>query len=137
MIIENYKICLQKYADFSGRASRSEFWSFALVNIIVLVLLILGTVVVVDSVLEENFIAGIGGFYILGMFLPSIAVGARRMHDIGRSGWLQFIYMVPLGPFVLIVFYSLPGEIQRNQYGRNPLNLEDDDEYDMLEHLIE
>lgn len=114
-----YKVALSKYAVFSGRSRRSEYWYFVLCNVIISFALSL-----VDGMLgfggEES--AGIfGGLYALAMIIPSIAVGVRRLHDIGKSGWWMFILLVPiLG--VLVLFFlmirdSQPGD---NQYGPNP-----------------
>jgi len=95
--------CLKKYATFEGRASRSEYWFFALFYIIVSLL--------------SGFIEGITGIMGLGylpflaLFIPSIAVGCRRMHDVGRSGWFQ---LVPIYNLILALTPSNPGT---NKYG--------------------
>lgn len=76
--------CLRKYVDFSGRANRSEFWFFVLfVSIIGFVLGVIGS----------NALAAIIN---LALLLPYFAVGARRLHDIGKSGWIQILPLVPL-----------------------------------------
>jgi uncharacterized membrane protein YhaH (DUF805 family) len=96
-------VCLKKYATFEGRASRSEYWFFALFYIIVSLL--------------SGFIEGITGIMGLGylpflvLFIPSIAVGCRRMHDVGRSGWFQ---LVPIYNLILALTPSNPGT---NKYG--------------------
>ena len=104
---EAIKACFRKYADFSGRASRPEFWWFVLFQ--VLVLLVAGML--------GKFIYAIA---VAGLFVPGIAVGARRLHDIGKSGWFQLLYLVPLvGIFLLIYWFVQPGEQGGNQHG-NP-----------------
>jgi uncharacterized membrane protein YhaH (DUF805 family) len=97
-------VVLQRYTQFVGRASRAEFWWFALASFIIsAVLSILGRATVVFSVL--------GFIYSLAVLVPSIAVGIRRLHDTGRSGWWILIGLVPLvGFIVLIVFWAGAGK---------------------------
>ena len=76
------KTCFNKYADFTGRATRSEFWWFFLFQVIVL--LIAGAV---SDILY--------GVVALGLLLPGLAVGARRLHDIGKTGWLLLLWIIP------------------------------------------
>ncbi len=90
------KVCFSKYVDFSGRASRPEFWWFAL-------FIFLGSIVLS---LVSNTLSGIFG---LATLLPSLAAGARRLHDIGRSGWWLLLSFIPvIGTIVLIVFFVQP-----------------------------
>jgi uncharacterized membrane protein YhaH (DUF805 family) len=90
---ESVRTCLSKYVDFNGVASRSEFWWFFLFQI--LVVLVLSFV--------SQLIADIAA---LALFLPSLAVAARRLHDTGRSGWWLLIGLIPvIGTIVLIVFW--------------------------------
>ena len=104
---------LKKYAEFSGRARRKEFWMFALFNIIIAV--VLG---IVDGFIGMPIL---GGLYSLAVLLPGIAVGARRLHDIGKSGWWLLIGFVPLiGFIVLIIFFVMDSNPGDNQYGPNP-----------------
>ena len=108
-----YLAVLKKYAVFSGRARRKEFWMFVLINFIVAVAL-----GVVDMMLGTVFL---GFIYALATIIPSLAVGARRLHDIGRTGWWQLIGLVPLiGLIVLIVFFVTDSNPGDNQYGPNP-----------------
>ena len=111
---------LKKYTEFSGRSRRKEYWYFTLFNIIVTIIM-----TTIDSALGTlNELTGYGVFnsaYSLAVLLPTIGVGIRRLHDIGKSGWWLLIGLIPLiGAIVLIVFFvkdSQPGE---NQYGPNP-----------------
>jgi uncharacterized membrane protein YhaH (DUF805 family) len=107
-------VLTKKYADFSGRARRSEYWWFYLAEIIVLVVLsVLGRAI--DPLIFLYYLA------ILALIVPGLAVGVRRLHDTGRSGWWILIGLIPLvGAIVLLVFLvqdSNPGD---NQYGPNP-----------------
>jgi uncharacterized membrane protein YhaH (DUF805 family) len=104
---------LKKYADFSGRARRKEFWMFALINFVVMVVLSF-----VDGMIGMPVL---GLIYALGVLLPSLAVGARRLHDIGKSGWWQLVGLVPfIGILVLIIFFVLDSNPGDNKYGPNP-----------------
>ena len=112
-----YLKCVSQYADFSGRARRTEYWMFVLFNAIFAVLAAL-----LDVFLETNGI--IYGLYILAMLLPGLAVLVRRLHDVGKSGWMIFITLIPLiggiWLIVLLVTDSNPGD---NEYGPNPKNV--------------
>ena len=113
-----YSICLSKFADFSGRARRREYWTFALVNcLIALLLLILGLAFGEDSP-ASNILVTI--FYLI-MLIPNLSVSVRRLHDIGKSGWWLFIGLVPLvGSLLLLVWSFMDSEEGENQYGENP-----------------
>jgi uncharacterized membrane protein YhaH (DUF805 family) len=111
---------LQNYATFSGRARRKEYWYFALGNVLAIVLL-----TVVDLSLgtynEELEIGAFSGLYLLAVLIPSIAVGVRRLHDTGRSGWWLLLSAVPLvGALVILYFTVLDSEPGANEYGPNP-----------------
>ncbi len=108
------KVVRDNYANFSGRARRAEFWYFALFNFLISIGL-----TILDGVLGTNGV--IGGIYSLAVLIPSIAVGARRLHDTGRSGWWQLIAFVPIiGVIVLLVFLVQAGSFDRNEYGPSP-----------------
>lgn len=123
-----YLRVLKKYADFSGRARRKEYWMFFLFNTIFVFIagILDGTIaVILDATLGTNMIEiGYGLFYVLyvlAIFVPALAVLVRRLHDIGKSGWWFFIFFIPIiGGFwllFLLITDSQPGE---NQYGVNP-----------------
>jgi len=115
-----YLTVLKKYAVFSGRARRKEYWMFALFNFIFSIL-----AVVIDSVLgtasEEMGYGIFYALYTLVVLLPSLAVLVRRLHDVGKSGWWFFISLIPfiggIWLLVLLISDSQPGE---NQHGLNP-----------------
>ncbi|MFC8174337.1 DUF805 domain-containing protein [Streptomyces sp. NPDC057242] len=108
-----YLDVLKKYAVFSGRARRKEFWMFTLFNFIAAVILS-----ILDNVLGIQILSLI---YTLAVFLPALGVSVRRLHDTGRSGWWILIALVPfVGFIVLLVFNCLEGEQQQNAYGPNP-----------------
>jgi len=117
------KTVLSKYATFSGRATRSEFWWWVLCAFIILSL-----TQVIDGALiapmlgfeafEENAGQPLSFLFALGLIFPNIAVGARRLHDIGKSGWWLLIGLIPvLGTLVLIYFYVQPSAPETNEFG--------------------
>lgn len=117
-MIEAVKAVFSKYATFEGRARRSEYWWFVLFNLIVSIIL---------TILAPGHGGGMGGgllsmVWSLATLLPSLAVGARRLHDIDRSGWWLLIGFIPLiGLIVLIVFFAKSGTPGPNRFGANPL----------------
>lgn len=115
-----FLIAIKKYATFSGRAQRAEYWYFILFYILILFALSFVDGIT-GSFSSTDGIGLLGGLFTLALFVPSIAVGVRRLHDTGRTGWWLLIALVPLvGAIVLLVFTvqdSQPGE---NIYGPNP-----------------
>lgn len=123
-MIENFKQCfIYKYADFEGRASRSEYWNFFLVYQLLFVA-ILFTCAFLSYISPLSSAVGVGvGLVILVlisvvMVIPSVAVAVRRLHDQGRSGGIVFIGLVPvIGTIVLLALMALPGENHTNRFG--------------------
>ena len=112
--MNEYLSVLKKYADFEGRARRREYWMFVLFNIIFAV-----AAGVVDSLLGLGFV--VYGAYALATLVPSIAVCARRLHDIGKSGWMMLVALIPLiGSIWLIVLLVTDSQPGSNEYGANP-----------------
>ncbi len=104
------KTCFNKYATFSGRATRSEYWWFFLFYIIAYIALIALTVV-------SESLALLALVFSLGMLIPSIAVGARRLHDTDKSAWWLLLGIVPLIGLLLIYFLAIPGTQGDNRFG--------------------
>jgi uncharacterized membrane protein YhaH (DUF805 family) len=114
------KTCFSKYATFSGRASRSEYWFFYLFTIIAsIVTWVIDTMLLGYSAEDTGAISLI--FQII-IILPSIAVGARRLHDIGKSGWWQLLILTLIGIILLIVWFATIGSSKKNKFG-NPIKL--------------
>ena len=95
--------CLSKYATFSGRASRPEFWWFFLFQILV-------------SIAASMLGDVVGGLVSLALLLPALAVGTRRLHDIGKSGWWQLIALTGIGLLVLIYWWVQPADEGGNTF---------------------
>ena len=114
-----YLEVLKKYAVFGGRARRKEYWMFALINGIIAFALGLIEGLASDKSSTDPGVLGI--IYGLAVFIPSIAVAVRRLHDTDRSGWWLLIALIPLiGAIVLIVFLVFDSQPGDNQYGPNP-----------------
>ena len=121
----NYFIdCLtKKYACFSGRARRQEYWLFVLFNAIAgIIINVIGGVLAGATGVDA--FAFLGAIYNLAVLIPSFAVFCRRMHDTGRSGWWWLIGLIPfVGIIVLLVFCCLDSQPGENKYGPNPKGL--------------
>ncbi|NUK01020.1 DUF805 domain-containing protein [Streptomyces lunaelactis] len=108
-----YVDVLKKYAVFSGRARRQEYWMFFLFNVGISIVL-----AILDAVLGTSILQLI---YAVAVFLPSLGVAVRRLHDTDRSGWWLLIGLVPLvGFIILIVFLASEGKAHENAHGPNP-----------------
>ena len=115
-----YLKVLKQYADFSGRARRKEYWMFVLFNMIFAIV-----AMILDNVLGIAM-EGIGygplyGLYARAMLIPGLAVAVRRLHDVGKSGWMILIALIPLiGSIWLLVLMVTDSNAGENQYGQNP-----------------
>ena len=113
-------VVLKKYMVFSGRAHRREFWFFALVCSVV-ALALFAIDVATDTYDREAGLGLLTGIFLLATLLPSIAVGVRRLHDTGKSGWWWLISLIPfVGSIILLIMCAQPGEAGSNQYGPDP-----------------
>lgn len=113
-----YLHVLQNYVNFSGRAHRTEFWMFVLINLVVSLVLSM-----IDFALGwvGPFGGALGSLYSLGVLLPTIGVSVRRLQDTGRTGlWYLLIFVPFIGALVLIFFFVQPSQPGTNQYGPNP-----------------
>ena len=120
---ESIKTVFGKYATFSGRASRSEFWWFYLLNVIISAV---GYTCLLLGMAADNTaltaIGGLWGVYCLAVIIPGIAVSVRRIHDSNHSGWNFLWTFLPfLGGLIMLYFYIIAGTNGENKYGPDPL----------------
>lgn len=100
------------YFDFSGRAGRSEYWMFFLVYLLVAVV-----ISIIEVAIGVPYLLLV---YTLALLLPYFGLGARRLHDVGLSGWWQLLNVIPIiGTLILIVLFARPGQAAANQHGTN------------------
>ena len=119
-----YLSVLKNYARFGGRARRKEYWMFTLFNFIFLII-----AMIIDNVVNTT----VGklpyglfySLYAIAVLIPGLAVAVRRLHDVGKSGWMILIALIPIigaiWLLVLMVTDSDPGE---NEYGANPKDIQ-------------
>ncbi|HKO20870.1 MAG TPA: DUF805 domain-containing protein [Acidobacteriaceae bacterium] len=113
--MDAYMAVLQKFADFGGRSSRREYWMFVLVNFLIsLAIAIAAKVVGIFAILRL--------LYSLAVLIPGIAVGVRRMHDTGKSGWLLLVSFTIIGIPLVIWWLATAGDPGDNQYGPAPVD---------------
>jgi len=117
-------VVTKKYADFSGRAGRREYWMYALFYAIVAIAVYVVFGIVGAAAARDGSGFALGGLGVtllsLALILPSLAVTVRRLHDIGRSGWWWLIGFIPFGSLVLFIFTVLDSQPGDNPYGPNP-----------------
>lgn len=107
-------VVVDNYANFSGRARRSEYWFFVLANFL------LGIITTILSDVVPRFMLIV---YIVGLplIIPSLAVCVRRLHDIGKSGWFYLLSFIPLiGPILMIIWFCQDSQPGENKWGANP-----------------
>jgi uncharacterized membrane protein YhaH (DUF805 family) len=111
---------VKKYAVFTGRARRKEYWFYVLFYLIFA--LIIGIVDAMIFGVDPGLSTGpLGTIYVLALLIPSLAVGVRRLHDTSRSGWWMLLLLLPvIGPIILLVFFVLDSTPGTNAYGPNP-----------------
>lgn len=109
-----YKSVLKKYAVFDGRAQRAEYWYFVLFNVIIAIALWIISSVVGD---KRDIL---GNLYCLAVFIPGLAVAVRRLHDVGKSGWMVLINLIPIVGFIwFLVLLTKDSNVGDNKYGPN------------------
>src|SRR5262245_16947529 len=115
-----FLMALRKYAVFSGRSRRKEYWMFILFTVVVMI----GLAIIDILVGTWNDAAGVGvlsGLFYLAILAPYFAVTARRLQDTGRSGWLQLLFLIPiLGLILWLIWLAKNGDYGENKYGPDP-----------------
>lgn len=113
------KVVFEKYAKFSGRASRREYWWFTLFNIIICCITIFLDIKIQNNL--DNYTFYLTAIYFILILTPMLALQIRRLHDIGCSGWCQLIMFIPyVGGLILLVMHCLPSQLGETRYGTPP-----------------
>jgi uncharacterized membrane protein YhaH (DUF805 family) len=140
-MIEWYKkVVFENYANFNGRARRSEYWYFLLTNFIILMGIVAVGFLIFSFSEDKDFAVGIGSIlyllYSVAVIIPSLAVAVRRLHDVGKSGWFYFICLIPaIGGLWLLILFFTDSQNGVNEYGANPKNeLEEINEIGILQN---
>ena len=120
----NYFIkCFRDYAVFDGRSTRSEYWSFSLIGFMIQILI---NQYDIQSNLwnDEHSIGVASTIFYLAIFVPSLAVSWRRLHDIGKSGWMTLLWLVPVVGWIwILILLITPSQDGDNGYGVKPVNI--------------
>ena len=111
---KSIKTCFSKYANFNGRASRSENWWFQLFYLIVAFVAVIFDAMYIDN---SQTMGPLELVTTLALLLPALAVTARRLHDVGRSGWWMLIFITVIGMIPLLIWYISVGTRSKNKYG--------------------
>jgi uncharacterized membrane protein YhaH (DUF805 family) len=118
IIMEWYLKVLNQYTDFQGRARRKEYWMFTLVSSGISVILMIVDYFIGIKIWDTGLLYLLYG---LAVFIPTIAVGIRRLHDIGKSGWMMLVIIIPIAGFIwLIVLYATDSQKGTNDWGECP-----------------
>jgi uncharacterized membrane protein YhaH (DUF805 family) len=110
------KTCFNKYAVFSGRASRSEYWFFVLFGILGGIISAIIDTMILGYSAEVN--GPINLIFSVALILPSISVAARRLHDLDKSGWWQLLWITIIGGILIIIWHATEGTKKNNSYGK-------------------
>jgi uncharacterized membrane protein YhaH (DUF805 family) len=100
---ESIQTCFSKYADFTGRASRAEYWWWSLFTVLA---------TLAAGIINDKLSALVS----LGVLLPGLAVGARRLHDVNKSGWFQLLYLVPLIGWIPLIYWTTQNSQEPNRF---------------------
>lgn len=127
-LIRYFKLALSRYADFSGRSTRPEFWWFQLAYFVLLIAITVLTVILLyilpaflASTVSLIFVAIVFLGLVLGLFLPQLSITVRRLHDTGKSGWYMLFSIVPyLGSIIVIILCCQATEMRANKWGPIP-----------------
>ena len=119
-IQQSIKTCFKKFATFDGRASRSEYWWFQFFYFLVVIV-----AVILDNILVGGNLESAGALEIVSqliLLLPALAVTARRLHDVDKSGWWMLVGITIVGLIPLFIWWLAPGTNKKNKYG-NPIKI--------------
>jgi uncharacterized membrane protein YhaH (DUF805 family) len=136
MAFQYYLDAFRNYATFTGRARRSEYWYFVLFNLIATVLC-MGVDNALGTTIDPLPYGYIYYLYNLAVIVPSLSIGTRRLHDVGKSGWMILIALIPLvGAIWLLVLFCTDSNFGTNQYGPNPKGIgNDQDDENLIQNI--
>jgi uncharacterized membrane protein YhaH (DUF805 family) len=118
--MEWYLLPWKRFAEFSGRSRRKEYWMFFLFNMVIGLVLYVPGIALRESGIGPIFL-GLYAIYSLAALIPGLAVSVRRLHDTNKSGWFFLLLLIPfVGPIILLVFFCMDSDAAANQYGPNP-----------------
>jgi len=118
--MEWYIMVWKRFAEFSGRSRRKEYWMFTLINMVICLVLYIPGLALRESGIGPIFL-GLYFIYCLAVPIPGLAVSVRRLHDTGKSGWFLLLALIPIvGPIIVLVFVCMDSDAAANQYGPNP-----------------
>ncbi|WP_029003684.1 DUF805 domain-containing protein [Azorhizobium doebereinerae] len=117
--MDGYLAAMRKYATFSGRSRRGEYWVFHLVFVVLSIAASLLDLLIFQTGLDHQ--GPIGAVVLLAHLIPSFAVSVRRLHDIDRTGWWLLLEFTIIGALVLLIFAMQRGTAGFNRYGSDPL----------------
>lgn len=110
--MEHFTDAFKNFANFSGRARRTQYWMFSLFVVMISIAL-----AIIEAIIGTVFL---GALFSLAVLIPSISIAARRLHDTGRSGWWQLILLVPLIGIIVLIVFLVQDSKDDNEYGPNP-----------------
>ena len=113
---QSIEACFNKYATFSGRASRSEYWFFILFSVLGALVTLIIDIQILGYSIESEY-TPMNSIFSLILIIPSIAVSCRRLHDVNQSGWWQLIWLTVIGGILLFIWYVTEGEKKKNRFG--------------------
>lgn len=110
----------ENYANFEGRARRSEYWWFSLISVGLLAVMLFVAAVLTAANDAAGALFVVPVLFWVATFIPALAAAVRRLHDTNKSGWWLLIYFVPFGAIVILIFLFIEGDRGPNQYGWPP-----------------
>lgn len=125
-MIEWYKkVVFENYANFEGRARRSEYWYFTLANLLIVMVFVISGAIFMGTEMEAigTVFFVLAAIYVLATIVPNLAVTVRRLHDINKSGWYYLVSWIPyIGGVWLLILTCTNGTVGTNNYGPDPKN---------------
>ncbi|CAL2081970.1 DUF805 domain-containing protein [Tenacibaculum sp. 190524A02b] len=123
-----YVKVLKQYADFNGRARRTEYWMFTLVNLV-----ISWSILGISFATESGTLSILANLYSIAVLLPGVAVAVRRLHDVNKSGWNLLWALIPIvGAIILLVWMCTDSHPGKNKWGDNPKGIGNDTAIDLI-----